>query len=89
MPKFNSDFSAYARKGSPKFVDRTDFFTVIEGKRGEDSAKPDEFYALLRRVTGGRRLDLFNRRRIHGFHGYGLESPGMYVNGELPATSAI
>lgn len=77
LPQFDSEFAIYARKGSPGFLDTTDFFTVIKAARGTDSEKPGAFYALLRRVTAGRRLDIFNRRVIRGFQGYGLESPGV------------
>jgi N6-adenosine-specific RNA methylase IME4 len=74
LPQFNCEFIVYARKGAPIFVDTTNFFCCFEAPRREHSRKPDFFYELIRRVTGGSRIDVFARERHEGFSQYGNET---------------
>ncbi len=74
LPQYNCEFAFYARKGSPRFVDTKSFFACFEAQRREHSRKPDEFYDVIRRVTDGRRIDVFSREAREGFDQFGNEA---------------
>ena len=73
LPQYNCEFVVYARKGTPKFVTTQGFFCCLNGPRREHSRKPDEFYDIIRLVTGGPRIDVFSREAREGFAQYGNE----------------
>lgn len=74
LPQYNCEFCIYARRGSPTFVDTKQFNCCFEAPRREHSRKPDEFYDTVRRVTIGRRVDVFSREARDGFAQFGNEA---------------
>lgn len=74
LPQFNCEFVLYARRGSPRFVETKDLFACFNAPRREHSRKPDEFYDVVRRVTGAPRIDVFSRERRNGFDQYGNQT---------------
>jgi N6-adenosine-specific RNA methylase IME4 len=75
LPQMDSEFVVYGHRGGALLLETTALGTYFAAPRAGHSAKPEEFYALVRRITAGRRLDMFARREIPGFESWGYEAP--------------
>lgn len=64
-----------ATRGKPKVRDRG-VRSVFFAPRGEHSAKPDEFYAIVERLAGGPYAELFARTHRPNWSQWGNELPG-------------
>lgn len=80
LPQYNCEFVVYARRGAPQFQDTKAFPCCFEGARREHSRKPDEFYDMIRRVTYGKRIDIFSREPREGFDQFGNEADKFEAN---------
>ena len=74
-PTYNAEFIVVGVSGAPLIHDTAGFRLVNQWNRTEHSAKPAEFYQLIAERTDEPRLDIFNRRIIPRFIGWGNESP--------------
>jgi N6-adenosine-specific RNA methylase IME4 len=67
-------FGYYKRCEFPLERYKPTHFNAVPRRHSE---KPDAFYELVRKISPESRIDLFNRRFIAGFEGWGDESPYM------------
>jgi len=73
LPQYNCEFVVYGRIGKPAFINTKGFPCCFEGARRQHSRKPDEFYEMIRKATGGDRIDYFSRESRSGYAQYGNE----------------
>ena len=59
--------------------------TLFEWPRGPHSAKPQEFFDLVERLSPFPRLEMYARHPRDGWDVWGLESDGSVARNPLPA----
>jgi N6-adenosine-specific RNA methylase IME4 len=69
-----TEFVLFARRGTLTAKKRCDRNWWGWG-RGEHSAKPEEFQTVVESVSPGPYLEMFARRKRHGWHSWGNEVP--------------
>lgn len=70
----STEHAIFAVRGSlPPLV--RNMATIFDAPKLAHSEKPEEFYEIVRAVSPEPRIDLFNRREIDGFDGWGVEAP--------------
>ena len=74
LPQYNCEFVLYGRIGKPIFRDTKDFNVCFTAPRGRHSEKPDFFFEMIARTTGGRRLSMYERKEREGFEVWGNEA---------------
>jgi N6-adenosine-specific RNA methylase IME4 len=67
QPLLNCEFAIYAKKGSPKFIDTEPIPVCFSAPCRNYSEKPEEFFEMIRKLTSGRRLTMFQKQKINGF----------------------
>ena len=74
-PKYTTEFVVVSKQGNPRLISQKGLLTGFSAPSIGHSIKPQIFYDTIARCFPPDRLDMFNRRKIPGFTGWGLESP--------------
>ena len=70
--RMQCEFCLVGVRGKP-FWDNTTYRDIIREPRREHSRKPDSFFAMVEKITAGRRLEYFSREQREGWEVFGNE----------------